>query len=193
MPRPVLEKIHLFWVFCHLPRQTMTEKLLSLVLIAAATSAAILLLGLWLDSAPAQNLAVRQPIPENQASTPQEAPVDLEGGFRQGSEIPADLPGSWPGFRGVGFDNVVQDGPSLADRWPPQGPPVLWRVDLGEGHAGPAVWEGRVYVLDYDEERKADTLRCLSLGSGGEIWRRWYSVRVKRNHGMSRTVPAVGQ
>jgi outer membrane protein assembly factor BamB len=50
---------------------------------------------------------------------------------------------------------------------------------------------GRVYVLDYDETRQADSLRCLSLDDGREIWRRWYTVRLKRNHGISRTVPAV--
>jgi len=64
-------------------------------------------------------------------------------------------------------------------------------VDLGEGHAGPAVARGRVYLLDYDEVEKADALRCFSLGTGEEIWRRSYRVHVKRNHGMSRTVPAL--
>jgi outer membrane protein assembly factor BamB len=64
-------------------------------------------------------------------------------------------------------------------------------VDLGEGHAGAAVDRGRVWVLDYDEEERADALRCFSLDTGRELWRRSYKVHVKRNHGMSRTVPAV--
>ena len=38
---------------------------------------------------------------------------------------------------------------------------------------------------------KQDALRCLSLADGREIWRYAYPVPVKRNHGMSRTVPAV--
>jgi outer membrane protein assembly factor BamB len=46
-------------------------------------------------------------------------------------------------------------------------------------------------VLDYDEQAEADTLRCLSLDDGQEIWRNSYPVLVVRNHGMSRTVPAV--
>src|SRR5690606_13956545 len=70
-------------------------------------------------------------------------------------------------------------------------PPVLWSAELGEGHAGAAVAGGRVYVLDYDERRQADALRCFSLEDGREIWRRFYTVRLKRNHGISRTVPAV--
>ncbi len=39
--------------------------------------------------------------------------------------------------------------------------------------------------------RKADMLRCFSLKSGIELWRRWYGVELKRNHGYSRTIPAV--
>ncbi len=34
-------------------------------------------------------------------------------------------------------------------------------------------------------------LRCFSLDDGAEIWQRGYDVHIKRNHGMSRTVPAV--
>jgi len=67
----------------------------------------------------------------------------------------------------------------------------LWSVELGEGHAGAAVAYGRVYVLDYDEELKADILRCFSLENGDELWQTGYKVSIKRNHGISRTVPAV--
>ncbi|MFW6286738.1 MAG: PQQ-binding-like beta-propeller repeat protein, partial [Candidatus Sumerlaeota bacterium] len=43
----------------------------------------------------------------------------------------------------------------------------------------------------YDRENSKDAIRCLSLDTGEEIWRYTYSVEIKRNHGMSRTVPAV--
>jgi outer membrane protein assembly factor BamB len=117
--------------------------------------------------------------------------VDLKGRFEQFDGVAADLPGAWPRFRGADFDNVRKDGPPLADAWPKDGPPVLWKVDLGEGHAGPAVLAGRVYLVDYDETTKSDAIRCFSLADGKEIWRHSYTNNVKRNHGMSRTVPAV--
>ena len=66
-----------------------------------------------------------------------------------------------------------------------------WQTELGEGHAGAAVRDGRVFVLDYDRAASADVLRCLSLADGRDIWRFAYPVGVKRNHGMSRTMPAV--
>jgi outer membrane protein assembly factor BamB len=48
-----------------------------------------------------------------------------------------------------------------------------------------------LYLTDYDHTGQADALRCLSLADGQEIWRYTYPVKVKRNHGMSRTIPAV--
>ena len=101
------------------------------------------------------------------------------------------VPGEWPRFRGLNFDNIVRDTFEMAESWDTAGPPVNWKVTLGEGYAGAAVLNGRVYILDYNERRKADMLRCFSLKSGTELWRRWYNVDLKRNHGYSRTVPAV--
>lgn len=114
--------------------------------------------------------------------------------FLPGPGTPSSLPGAWPGFRGADFSNIAPAPPApLAEAWPTNGPEVLWSVALGEGCAGPAVSKGCVYVLDYDETNRADVLRCLSLDDGREIWRRGYGVQLKRNHGMSRTVPAVSE
>ena len=99
--------------------------------------------------------------------------------------------GSWPGFRGLNSDNKNYDTVSLEEKWDTTGPPVAWKITVGEGYAGPSVHNGRVYLMDYNERRKADVLRCFSLKSGTELWRRWYYVDLKRNHGYSRTIPAV--
>lgn len=108
-----------------------------------------------------------------------------------GAGVPSALGGTWPGFRGPARDGVAHDAAGLLRAWPPEGPKVLWRTPVGEGYAGPAVRQGRVYLIDYDKERGEDAIRCLSLDDGREIWRYTYSVRVRPNHGMSRTVPAV--
>lgn len=115
----------------------------------------------------------------------------IEGTFRRYDGQPGPGRGAWPAFRGEGRDNICRDDTELAERWPDRGPRRIWSVELGEGHAGPAVRDGRVFVLDYDEEARADALRCFSMEDGQELWRRWYKVRIKRNHGISRTVPAV--
>jgi outer membrane protein assembly factor BamB len=99
--------------------------------------------------------------------------------------------GNWPHFRGDRYDNINHDTIPIAESWDSTGPRVAWEIALGEGYAGPAIYNGRVYVLDYNERTKADMLRCFSLKSGIELWRRWYYVDIKRNHGYSRTVPSV--
>lgn len=104
---------------------------------------------------------------------------------------PSKLSDSWPCFRGPNRDGISRESLPLADQWPPGGPAVVWQRQLGPGHAGAAVAQGRVFVLDYDVAAQADTIRCLSLDTGQEIWRNSYPVEVPENHGSSRTVPAV--
>ncbi len=104
---------------------------------------------------------------------------------------PQDRKGDWPCFRGPNYNGVSPEDVKLLRQLPAGGLKKLWQLNLGEGYAGPAVWKGMVYVLDYDAARQADAVRCFRLSDGQEIWRYSYPVRVKRNHGMSRTVPAV--
>lgn len=150
----------------------------------------------WFHQTGDVSITARQPLPSEKpanrrADVDADEPVDIEGTFQKFDDLPPAVPGSWPRFRGTDTRNISSEPVALADHWPQHGPPQLWSVALGEGHAGAAVHKGRVYLLDYDEENNADTLRCFSLTDGGEIWRRAYEVHVKRNHGMSRTVPAV--
>jgi outer membrane protein assembly factor BamB len=159
------------------------------LLVAAGT----LLLYFWLRADAAVGLKERLPIAENapKIAFEDEPAVKIEGKLIQLDGVPADLPGAWPRFRGANFDAINTEAVSLAKTWPAEGPRVLWSIDVGEGYAGAAVLAGRVYILDYDQENQADVVRCLSLADGKDIWRYSYPVRVKRQHGMSRTVPAV--
>jgi outer membrane protein assembly factor BamB len=119
------------------------------------------------------------------------ATVTIGQYFQKSAGTPSSLESSWPRFRGADYDNISKEDIPLNYSWDTKKPGMLWSVSLGEGHAAPAVMNGRVYILDYDESLRSDVLRCLSLDDGREIWRRWYTVIIKRNHGMSRTVPAV--
>lgn len=100
---------------------------------------------------------------------------------------------SWPRFRGADLDNISKTEIPLIDKFPVGGPKQVWSVELGEGHAGAAIYDGKAYVLDYDEIRRADLLRCFELTTGTELWQRGYRVTVKRNHGKSRTIPAISE
>jgi outer membrane protein assembly factor BamB len=171
----------------------MKELLIAKTIPTALVVAGVVLIYVWVGGDAAMDLTERLPIPEN---APQDLAVEdempeLRGELVEFDGVPADLPGVWPRFRGANFDGISSEDVILARTWAADGPSVLWSVDLGEGYAGAAVLAGRVYVLDYDQENRADAIRCFSLADGEEIWRYSYPVKVKRWHGMSRTVPAV--
>ena len=110
--------------------------------------------------------------------------------FMKYKDVPeSNLKGKWTGFRGPSRNNIVVSGEKIntTDDYP-----IMWSVETGEGHASAAIYNGLVYFIDYDEALRSDALRCLSLETGEEIWRRWYRVPLKRNHGFSRTIPVVG-
>ncbi len=151
------------------------------------------LIFIWLRSDVATEFTLRLPGEDGSdrnVSTETE-PIEIEGELIKFEGTTTNLPGAWPRFRGSNFDGVSRQKMQLATGWPEQGPPLLWSIDVGEGYAGAAVLAGRVYVFDYDRENKSDVIRCLSLADGKDIWRYSYPVKVKRNHGMSRTVSAV--
>jgi outer membrane protein assembly factor BamB len=147
---------------------------------------------LWTTVGTTSRVEARLPGQDRPKSGDAEAPrKPLKGTLTTCVHQAPNLPGAWPRFRGERFDGIAAPGEPLARQWPGGGPPVLWSIELGEGHAGAAVRDGRVFVLDYDRAASADVLRCLSLADGQDLWRYSYPISVKRNHGMSRTVPAV--
>jgi outer membrane protein assembly factor BamB len=147
---------------------------------------------LWTTVGTTSRVDARLPGQDRPKSGDAEAPrKPLKGTLTTFVHPAPKLPGAWPRFRGERFDGIAAPGEPLARQWPSGGPPVLWSIELGEGHAGAAVRDGRVFVLDYDRAASADVLRCLSLADGQDLWRYSYPISVKRNHGMSRTVPAV--
>lgn len=117
--------------------------------------------------------------------------VNIGENFKLFATEESSLKGTWPRFRGADYDNIEKNSVPLMNSWTGAQPEIRWSVELGEGHAGAAVWDGKVYVMDYLEASREDALRCFSLQDGKELWRRSYKVSLKRNHGMSRTVPAV--
>ena len=178
----------------------MNERQLSLVLIALIAAIAVGFLALLFRSP--TSVVVEQRLTDVAAETmagtlpglkpaTETEKVDIAGTFESFDGQPGKTEQTWLRFRGDDFSNIRDNGPRLADTWPADGPPLLWSIDLSEGHAGATVWKGRVFLADYDEEKQGDALRCFSITDGREIWRRWYHAPTKRNHGVSRTVPAV--
>ncbi|MFC1493453.1 PQQ-binding-like beta-propeller repeat protein [candidate division KSB1 bacterium] len=171
----------------------MNENLINKITVIGTTLTGLVLLSGFLLSNPAADFVEHIPGMDNRPASMSGESEDVNFGalYSVFEGTPSEIKGSWPRFRGEDFTNISKEELKLDDNWSESGPNILWSVDLGEGHAGPAVANGRVYLLDYDEENRADLLRCFSLDDGNEIWRCGYALYVKRNHGISRTVPAV--
>ncbi len=97
---------------------------------------------------------------------------------------------NWPQFRGPNRDAISQET-GLLRKWPDGGPRILWTVEVCEGYASAAVYGDRVYFNDYDRDAKAWLMRCVSLADGKELWRFSEPKRIRPNHGITRTTPAV--
>ncbi len=169
-----------------------TNKIINLLPIVLIIAGGLSLLSLLLLEGRGADISLRIPIPENLVASSGDN-VPFEGELITSGGIPSTLPGYWPGFRGVNLDAIVSEDLSRPFnlQWETSKPKVLWDIELGEGYAGAAVANGRVYILDYDQDKEGDAIRCLSLDDGKEIWRYFYRVKIKRNHGMSRTVPVI--
>ena len=149
----------------------------------------------WHFCTPSQEITIQNPGADNRPEGKSRKADDVVIGefFMQYPNVVtqriASLPrGQWSCFRGSDYKNIVQTSDELnfvSDF------PVVWKVETGEGYAAPAIYNGLAYLLDYDEKLNSDMLRCFSLESGNELWSRLYRVPLKRNHGFSRTVPAI--
>jgi outer membrane protein assembly factor BamB len=151
----------------------------------------VISLGWWLVRDPVSELVTTQPGLDNRGKGGVVVDIDIGAYGETMGSLESELTESWPRFRGEHFDNISRTTVPLIEKFPDGGPVVKWSVPLGEGHAGAAIYKGTVYVMDYDEEQRADILRAYALETGEELWVRGYHINLKRNHGMSRTVPAV--
>lgn len=150
------------------------------------------LLVVWHFYDPGSGFTEAQPGADNRpAGQTRKADDVLIGEFfmADSSKVVPTLWGEWACFRGRNHDNQVVNTTKMTLM---EGDfKELWSVETGEGHAAPVISEGRAYVLDYDEQLSSDALRCFDLLTGRQLWKRWYRVPMKRNHGFSRTIPAI--
>jgi outer membrane protein assembly factor BamB len=100
----------------------------------------------------------------------------------------------WPQWLGPKRDGVWRET-GLLDRFPKGGPEVRWRTPIENGFSGPAVADGRVYVMDRRRARddKGNPLRptrdkgfpgkervlCLGEANGKVLWKHEYDCPYK--------------
>jgi len=97
----------------------------------------------------------------------------------------------WPQYLGPSR-NGVYAGPALADAWGANGPKAVWRKQVGQGFAGPAVVGNRVIL--FHRVGNEEVLESLDAATGDAVWRYAYQTRYRDDFGFDegpRAVPVV--
>src|SRR5258708_2735698 len=103
-------------------------------------------------------------------------------GGAQSADAPSE---GWPRWLGPRGDSVWRDT-GILEKFPEGGPVIRWRTPIGGGYAGPAVFNGKVYVTDRQVATNAEVPKnpmqrgsiagservlCLNEADGKEIWK----------------------
>ena len=95
----------------------------------------------------------------------------------------------WPQWLGENRDGIWRDS-GILKKFPIAGPPLNWRVPVGGGYAGPAVADGRVFIMDRQLAKGMENpanqfdrssipgferVICFDEKTGRELWVHEYS------------------
>ncbi len=96
--------------------------------------------------------------------------------------VPSSLSGqiNWPQFLGPDRNGITPETDWL-DKWPEEGPPILWNASLGIGYSSFAVVGDRAWTMG--SQNGKETVLCLNALTGQEIWRYQYPAGLRNaNH-----------
>lgn len=111
-------------------------------------------------------------------------------------------PHEWPHWNGP-TRNAEWHEEGILDSFPESGPKVLWRAPINQGYSGPAVADGRLFVMDRIEDRDAPTKlrgaiggieRCLCFHTitGELLWKHEHPCEYRISYPEGpRTTPSV--
>jgi outer membrane protein assembly factor BamB len=97
----------------------------------------------------------------------------------------------WPQFLGPARDGRYS-GPELPAAWPKSGPPLVWKIEVGQGFSGPVVARGRVILFHRIANRAI--VESLDAGTGRRIWATEYPTLYRDDFGFDegpRGIPAI--
>ena len=80
----------------------------------------------------------------------------------------------WPEFRGKGRMGVWNET-GILEKFPEEGLTIKWRTPLKRGYTGPAVVNGRIFVMDFDTQEAAgirgkERVLALDEETGRVLW-----------------------
>ncbi|MFN0054672.1 MAG: PQQ-binding-like beta-propeller repeat protein, partial [Planctomycetales bacterium] len=88
------------------------------------------------------------------------------------------------GPRGTGISGET----GMLDKWPKEGPPVLWKKVIGEGYAAPSVRGNRLVLFHRPLTKRGlsgpeEVVECLEADTGKPVWRYAYDTDFQDPYG----------
>jgi len=83
----------------------------------------------------------------------------------------------WLQWGGPDRNFVVDSSAPLADSWPDDGPPQLWKRKLGKGYSGIVADGDRIYTMY--SRGTTERVVCIDVATGETVWERKYKTRFK--------------
>jgi outer membrane protein assembly factor BamB len=97
----------------------------------------------------------------------------------------------WPQYLGPERNGVYR-GPALLEKWPANGPRVVWRKSVGQGFSGPVVVSDRLIL--FHRLANEEVVEALDVRTGAGQWRYAYPTTYRDDFGFDegpRAVPVV--
>ncbi len=97
----------------------------------------------------------------------------------------------WPQILGPDRNGVYK-GNDLAASWPADGPKTLWKMNVGDGFAGPAVADGKVIL--FHRIGGNEIVQALDADTGKPLWKHEYPTAYRDDFGFDpgpRAVPTI--
>lgn len=85
----------------------------------------------------------------------------------------------WPQWRGPQRDGVWRET-GLIERFESDQVPLKWTAPLGPGYCGPTVADGRVFVMDRQEDVEKERVLCFDQETGERLWVHAYTSLYRR-------------
>ena len=76
--------------------------------------------------------------------------------------------GDWPQFLGPDRNGVSKET-GLVDSLPKNGPPLVWKKEVGEGFSGPVIAGERLIL--FHRVGNEEVVQCLNAGTGKGLWK----------------------
>lgn len=79
----------------------------------------------------------------------------------------------WPQWRGVNRDGVWKEV-GVRTEFEKEDVKPLWRQPVGTGYSSPTVAQGKVFLMDFDEPKQEESIRCFDSKTGQPLWQQTY-------------------